>query len=84
MVGQKIKVASSAGSSSADKKTTSDAKPKTTSSTSQRFTYYTIQSGDNLWDIANKFDVTVSQLKALNKMKNNSRLIPGQKIKIPK
>ena len=49
-----------------------------------KFFYYTIQSGDNLWDIANKFDVTVSQIKALNNFKNASRIKPGEKIKIPK
>jgi len=50
----------------------------------QKFTYYTIQSGDNLWDIADKFDITVSQLKNFNNIKNASRLKPGQKLKIPR
>ncbi len=83
LVGQKIKVSGS-GATASSQKTEPNSKPKTTPSGSQRFTYYTIQSGDNLWDIASKFDVTVSQLKSLNNLKNNSRLIPGQKIKIPK
>jgi len=84
LVGQKIKVLPGNGGSTAAAKTESSSKPRTTSSASQKYTYYTIQSGDNLWDIASKFDVTVSQLKAINKFKNNSRLTPGQKIKIPK
>ena len=57
---------------------------KTSSATSQKFTTYTIQAGDNLWDIAEKHDVTVAQLKSANNMKTNSRLLPGQKIRIPK
>jgi len=64
-------------------------KPKTTSTgksttSSQKNIYYTIQPGDNLWDIADKFDVTVAQLKKSNDIKNTSRLKPGQKIKIPR
>jgi LysM repeat protein len=83
LVGQKIKVVSDG--SGATSGTRAETKPKTTTSAgSQRFTYYTIQSGDNLWEIADKYDVTVSQLKSANNLKNNSRLKPGQKIKIPK
>jgi len=57
---------------------------KTPPAGSQKFTSYTIQAGDNLWDIAEKHDVTVAQLKEANNLKTNSRLKPGQKIKIPK
>jgi membrane-bound lytic murein transglycosylase D len=84
LVGQKIKLTSSGNSSAAKPKTDNGAKPKTTPSGSQKFSYYTIQTGDNLWEIAAKFDVTVAQLKSLNKFKNNTRISPGQKIKIPK
>ena len=77
LVGQKIKVVSNGNIPA------SGSKAKT-SSGSQKFTWYTIVSGDNLWEIANKFDVTVAQLKAINNFKTNSRLSPGQKIKIPK
>jgi len=84
LVGQKIKVVSTGSASATKAGSESNSKPKTTPSSSQRFTYYTIQTGDNLWDIADKFDATVSQLKSLNNLKNTSRLKPGQKIKIPK
>ncbi len=50
----------------------------------QKYFSYTVQSGDNLWDIADKHNVTVSQIKDLNNLKNSSRLKPGQKIKIPR
>jgi membrane-bound lytic murein transglycosylase D len=83
LVGQKIKLIPGATPASGNK-TETHAKPKSSSSGSQRYSMYTIQSGDNLWGIADKFDVTVSQLKSLNNLKNNSRIQPGQKIKIPK
>ncbi|MEI7725170.1 MAG: LysM peptidoglycan-binding domain-containing protein [Bacteroidota bacterium] len=84
LVGQKIKVVSDGSSTATNGKPEPNSKPKTTPSGSTKFTYYTILAGDNLWDIAAKFDVTVSQLKSINKFKNNSRLTPGQKIKIPR
>jgi membrane-bound lytic murein transglycosylase D len=84
LIGQKIKVVSTGTTASAKAKTESSSKPKTSPSGSSKFSYYTIQTGDNLWEIADKFDVTVAQLKAINKFKNNSRISPGQKIKIPK
>lgn len=83
LVGQKLKLVSTGKNSTAS--VTPDTVSKTKTATgSQRYTTYTIQSGDNLWDIAAKFDVTVSQLKSVNNLKNNSRLKPGQKIRIPK
>ncbi len=84
LVGQKIKVVPNVITSKGSAKPEATSKTKTTQAGSQRYSYYTILSGDNLWDIAGKFDVTVSQLKSANAMKNNSRLTPGQKIKIPK
>ena len=84
LVGQKLRVSSTGQSIVSAGKTEAKAKPKSTSSAAQRFVYYTILSGDNLWDIADKFDVTVSQIKTLNDFKNTNRLKPGQKIKIPK
>lgn len=85
LVGQKLNVRG--GTASAGKTTASTTKPatgQTSKTSSAKYTWYTIQSGDNLWDIADKNNVTVSQLKDINGLKNNSRLKPGQKIKIPK
>jgi membrane-bound lytic murein transglycosylase D len=66
--GQKLKVS---GSSSSSKSTT------------QSFSY-TIKTGDNLWDLAKKYDCTVEEIKKLNNFRNANSLRPGQKIKIPK
>lgn len=85
IIGQKLKInAASKLELTEVKPSTTKSKPVKPSSTSaQKFTFYTIQPGDNLWDIAVKFDVTVSQIKNLNDIKNHNRLKPGQKIKIP-
>lgn len=86
MVGQKLKIYGSPSGTTASttKPKSSSAKPTKPSSPQAKYFYYTIVSGDNLWDIADKYDVTVSQIKSLNNLKNASRLKPGQKIKIPK
>ena len=44
---------------------------------------YQVKQGDNLWTIARKFGVTVTELKQANKLRS-SRLQPGQKLTIPK
>lgn len=43
---------------------------------------YTVRSGDRLWKIAQKFNVTVSDLINWNRMCNPDYLVPGQKIRI--
>ncbi|HNY02677.1 MAG TPA: LysM peptidoglycan-binding domain-containing protein [Bacteroidales bacterium] len=83
LVGQKIKVKPSGSSSTSSPRTQTSSKSKSADS-GRGPAWYTIKAGDNLWDIADKFDVTVSQLKAANNLKTNSRLKPGQRIKIPK
>lgn len=45
-------------------------------------TIYKVQSGDNLYDLAKKFGTSVSELKDLNNLKNDSLSI-NQELKVP-
>ena len=87
VAGQKIKIQGSSfkqSSSNASSTKTQASKPSKTSPGGTHDCYYTIQTGDNLWDLADQFNVTVAQIKKLNDINNASYLKPGQKIKIPK
>ena len=87
VAGQKIKIQGSSfkqSSSNASSTKTQASKPSKTSPGGTHYFYYTIQTGDNLWDLADQFNVTVAQIKKLNDINNASYLKPGQKIKIPK
>ncbi len=46
-------------------------------------TSYTVKSGDNLWTIAKKNNLSVAQLTAANSLATNANLRPGQKLIIP-
>ncbi len=45
--------------------------------------YYTVRTGDTLWDIAKKYGLTIRELKKLNN-KRTSRIRPGERLKISK
>lgn len=86
VVGQKLKI--QGGSVKTTSTSTTNGKPTSTASktseTGNHYFYYTIQSGDNLWDLADQYNTTVAQIKKLNNINNASYLKQGQKIKIPK
>jgi membrane-bound lytic murein transglycosylase D len=89
LVGQKLKILSSPYETTSPQepatKTVSHSvttSAKTTSSPKSKYIWYTIQQGDNLWDIAEKYDATVSSIKSLNNITNTQRVQAGQKIKI--
>ncbi len=76
-IGQKLKVYPP---------TTQTTQTKTTqTTTSGGYVIYTVKSGDNLWDIAKKFDgVSVEQIRTLNNLSSNAVLKVGQQLKIKK
>ena len=41
-----------------------------------------VRSGDTLWEIARRYDVSVSQLRSWNELGSRSRIRPGQQIKV--
>jgi membrane-bound lytic murein transglycosylase D len=58
-------------------------KPKTTSFKADKFTTYTVKSGDNLWLIAKKFSgVSADNIMEFNEIDENLNV--GQVLKIPK
>lgn len=45
--------------------------------------YYTVQSGDNLWAISQRYGLTLAQIIALNPQISNPDLIyPNQQIRV--
>jgi membrane-bound lytic murein transglycosylase D len=52
-----------------------------TDSTEKR--YHTIESGNNFWSIAQKYNVSIDSLLKVNNMTRNSKLLPGKKILLP-
>jgi len=46
-------------------------------------TAYTVASGDNLWNLAKKNHLRVSELAAANNLHTDAKLKPGQKLLIP-
>lgn len=45
--------------------------------------YHTVQKGDTLWSIANKYkNVTIEDIKKINKLTDATPIKPGQKLKI--
>lgn len=43
--------------------------------------YYVVKSGDTLWGIGQQYNVTVAQLKAWNKLQNDT-IFPGQSLEV--
>jgi len=81
--GQKI-IVSGPAPIDAEPKIAKKAITKETKQEKSKCVYYTVQAGDTLWGIANKYNgVTVNQIKKINNIDNSNQLKPGQKIKVP-
>ena len=46
-------------------------------------TYYTVQAGDTVWDIADRFGISAQELVDANQLVEPDRLQPGQQLVIP-
>ncbi len=47
----------------------------------EKGTFYTVRPGDTLWDIAKKYNVSIRDLKKMNKMRT-TRIRPGERLKV--
>jgi membrane-bound lytic murein transglycosylase D len=83
-IGQKLYIyAKSSYAAQNKKKAQVDAQKSKPVSYDGKYYYHTVKSGDNLWDIANKYDgVSVEQLQKLNKDIDIKRLKLGTKLRI--
>ncbi|MBC1516491.1 1,4-beta-N-acetylmuramoylhydrolase, partial [Listeria immobilis] len=77
-IGQKLKVGASSSSTNTNTSKPSTSTNKPTTSTSTNAKTYTVSKGDSLWKIANKYKVTVANLKSWNNLKSDNIYI-GQK-----
>lgn len=48
------------------------------------FTYYTIEKGDNLYEISRKYNINPKLLAAMNGIGDKDYIYPGQELMIPK
>lgn len=48
-----------------------------------RFTKYIVQKGDNLYEIAKRYDTTVDMITRLNGLENGGFIYPNQELLIP-
>ncbi|MFC4761242.1 LysM peptidoglycan-binding domain-containing protein [Fructobacillus durionis] len=61
--------------------TSSDNSNQTTTDSNENTGSYTVQSGDNLWTLAQRFNTTVDNLASLNNIQDASKLSVGQVLK---
>ena len=80
-IGQKLNIPSKKKTSKTSNRSsrTTASQPKSNRPT----TSYTVKSGDNNWDLARRFNISVGELSALNGGRDLTNLRPGQKINVP-
>jgi len=85
-IGQRLKIYSRyavATSGARPKKKSSKNKPASTQSKGKYITYL-VKPGDTLWEISQKYHVSLADILKWNKLKARQKLKPGMKIKIYK
>lgn len=58
--------------------------PGEDTNTAEEYTTYTVQAGDTLWEIAEKFGTTIQDITELNQIEENDYILEGQELKINK
>ncbi len=86
--GQQLKIPGKSGGSSSSTASASAVTRQVSSSEVEEarddtFTY-TVRRNDSLWLIANRNNTTISMLQALNGLGRSSKIVPGQKILVPR
>ena len=82
-IGQKLHLYPKSSYASQNKKKAEVDKQKAKPVYDGKYQYHIVKSGDNLWDIANKYDgVSVEQIKKLNQEIDIKRLKLGTKLRI--
>ena len=88
--GQRLVVKNGSASTTNNKpaQNTTAAKPSNNTNTSNtgnsgQNQYYTIQSGDSVWAVANKYKISMDQFRQWNNIKNDF-IYPGQKVIVKK
>ena len=80
-VGQVLKVTASQSNTGSSSNNNSSNSSNNSSNTTQSSQTYTVKSGDSLWAIATKYNMSVDALKALNNLSSNL-IMPGQVLKV--
>lgn len=80
-IGQKLIVKQTASSGSTSNNESGSSSSNSNSSNVTETTTYTVKSGDTLYAIADKFNMTVAQLKSLNNLTSNVIYV-GQTLKV--
>jgi LysM repeat protein len=83
-VGQVLKIYGTSPTAPAASAKTGNAPPapKPTPAPTTRPAAHTVQSGESLWVISRKYDMTVDELLRLNALGRNDKIHPGQKLKL--
>ena len=62
--------------------TTAKPEPETPKTEAPQEEIHTVRSGESLWRIAQRYDVSVDQLLKLNKLNKSAKIKPGQELRV--